>query len=412
MPARKNRLGRRVQMVSQPGREDQPLVANPTKNGGRPSGIAAPLSGRASPPPPVRTPKCHRRKETGTQIDPALGYPPRMKTRQLGRSGLEVPVLCLGTMTFGLQAERTTAEAILDSAVGAGLLFLDTADAYPLGGSLETIGDTESILGDWMRARGNRSRILLATKCFAPTRRGPNAWGLSRQHIIEAVHASLRRLDTDYIDLYQAHGFDPRTPIDETLRAFDDLQRSGKVRYLGCSNYPAWRLAQARSASTQLGFEGYVSVQPRYNLLYREIETELLPLCRDAGLGVLVYNPLAGGMLSGKYRSGEAPREGTRFTLGSAAQRYQARYWHTAQIEAVERLRKEAELRSLELTSIAIAWVLSQPGISSAIIGASRPEQLSASLSAVELELDADLREACDTVWWQLPRTPVQEGYR
>jgi len=323
-----------------------------------------------------------------------------------------VPVLCMGTMTFGLQAERATAEAILDRAAEARLLFLDTADAYPLGGSLDTIGATEQILGDWMRARANRSRVILATKCFAPTRRGPNAWGLSRQHIVEAVDASLRRLGTDYIDLYQAHGFDPRTPIEETLRAFDDLQRSGKVRYLGCSNYPAWRLARAQAAAERLGFEGYVSVQPRYNLLYREIETELLPLCRDAGLGVLVYNPLAGGMLSGKYQSGETPREGTRFTLGSAAQRYQARYWHATQIEAVERLCKEAQARSLDLASVAIAWVLAQPGISSAIIGASRPEQLTASLAATDLELDAELRQACDSVWWQLPRTPVQDGYR
>jgi len=318
----------------------------------------------------------------------------------------------MGTMTFGLQADAKTAEAILDRAADAGLLFLDTADAYPLGGSLETIGRTEEILGAWMRARQNRSRIVLATKCFAPTRRGPNAWGLSRHHIIEAVEASLRRLGTDFIDLYQAHGFDPRTPIEETLRAFEDLQRAGKVRYLGCSNYPAWRLGQAHAAAARLGVEGYVSVQPRYNLLYREIETELLPLCRAEGLGVLVYNPLAGGFLSGKYQRGESPREGTRFTLGSAAQRYQDRYWHTAQFEAVERLRKETERRSLDVVGVALAWVLAQPGISSAIIGASRPDQLEASLRAVDLELDADLQRACDALWWELPRRPVQDGYR
>jgi len=335
-----------------------------------------------------------------------------MKRRRLGRSGLEVPELCLGTMTFGLQTDAHTAQEILDRAAEHGLCFLDTADAYPLGGGLETIGRTEEILGEWLAARKNRTRSLLATKCFAPTRRGPNAWGLSRQHIIESVNASLRRLRTDYIDLYQAHGFDPAVPIEETLRTFEDLVRSGKVRYVGCSNYPAWRLGQARAAAQRLGIEGYVSVQPRYNLLYREIETELLPLCRAEGLGVLVYNPLAGGFLSGKYRRDEPPREGTRFTLGTAAERYQERYWHAAQFEAVELLRKHVDARGLDMVSVAVAWVLAQPGITSAIIGASRPEQLAGSIAATGIELDAELRHACDALWWQLPRRPVQEGYR
>jgi aryl-alcohol dehydrogenase-like predicted oxidoreductase len=316
-------------------------------------------------------------------------------------------------MTFGLQVDREGSFAILDRAFEEGLGFLDTADAYPLGGSLETVGRTEEILGDWMRERGNREGILLATKCFAPTRRGPNAWGLSRQHILDAVDASLRRLRTDRVDLYQAHAFDPVTPIEETLRAFDDLVRAGKVRYVGCSNYPAWRLGRALAAAERLGTPGYVSVQPRYNLLYRDIETELLPLCRAAGLGVLVYNPLAGGFLSGKYRPGEDPRAGTRFTLGSAAQRYQERYWQSAQFEAVERLRRKGvEARGLDLVSVAVAWVLAQEGVTSAIIGASRSEQLTASLAAADLELDADLLAACDEAWWALPRRPVIEGYR
>ena len=153
-----------------------------------------------------------------------------MKQRRLGRSGLEVPVQCLGTMTFGLQTDAESAFSVLDAAVEAGVSFLDTADVYPLGGTLETVGRTEEILGDWMRERGNRSELLLATKCCAPTRRGPNAWGLSRQHILDSVHASLRRLGTDTIDLYQSHAFDPRTPIEESLRAIDDLDRVGKVR--------------------------------------------------------------------------------------------------------------------------------------------------------------------------------------
>jgi aryl-alcohol dehydrogenase-like predicted oxidoreductase len=335
-----------------------------------------------------------------------------MQTRRLGRSGLELPVLCLGTMTFGLQADEPTSQRILDAAVDAGVGFLDTADAYPLGGTLETVGRTEELIGRWLRERGHRTGLVLATKCWAPMRRGPNAWGLSRQHILDSVDASLRRLGTDWIDLYQAHAFDPHTPIEETLRAFDDLVRAGKVRYVGCSNYPAWRLAGALSAAARLGIAGYASLQPRYNLLYREIETELLPLCRAEGLGVLAYNPLAGGFLSGKYRPGEEPRAGTRFTLGSAAQRYQERYWQRAQFEAVARLAKEAEQRGADLVSVAVAWVLAQPGITSAIVGASRPEQLPASLAAADLALDPELREVCDSLWWSLPRRPVEEGYR
>jgi aryl-alcohol dehydrogenase (NADP+) len=335
-----------------------------------------------------------------------------METRRLGRSGLEVPVLCMGTMTFGLQTEAPEACAILDRALEAGVSFLDTADVYPLGGTLETVGRTEEILGEWMRERGNRQKLLLATKCRGAMGPGPNDQGLSRQHIVEAVDASLRRLGTDYIDLYQTHYFDPKTPIDETLRALDDLVRSGRVRYVGCSNYPGWRLSEALAASERLGLERYESVQPRYNLLYREIETELLPLCRSQGLGVLVYNPLAGGFLSGKYRSGESPRDGTRFTLGTAGRMYRWRYWQDAQFEVVEELAKLAEARGHSLVSVAVAWVLAQPAISSAIIGASRPDQLEASCAALEIELDEELREACDAAWWKLPRRPVVEGYR
>ncbi len=315
-------------------------------------------------------------------------------------------------MTFGLQTEEPASFAILDRAVDAGVTFLDSADVYPLGGSLETVGRTEEIIGRWLAERGNRDRILIATKCRGRMGPGPNDEGLSRQHILAAVDASLLRLGTDYIDLYQTHYFDPNTPIEETLRALDDLLRAGKVRYVGCSNYPAWRLAAALSASERLGIARYDSVQPRYNLLYREIESELIPLCRDRGLGVLVYNPLAGGFLSGKYSKGEDPRAGTRFTLGRAGRMYQWRYWQEAQFDAVQELGKAAEQRGLDLVSLAVAWVLAQPGVSSAIIGASRPEQLDASLAAPGLELDDELRELCDSLWWRLPRRPVVDGYR
>jgi aryl-alcohol dehydrogenase-like predicted oxidoreductase len=335
-----------------------------------------------------------------------------VETRKLGRTGLRVPVLCLGTMTFGLQCDRDTSFAILDRALENGLDFLDTADVYPLGGGLDTVGRTEEILGEWMRARESRERILLASKCCGPMGKGANDVGLSRQHIVAAVEASLRRLRTDRIDLYQSHAFDGATPIEETLRAFDDLVRAGKVRYVGCSNYPVWRLAGALRAADRLGVTGYASVQPRYNLLYREIETELLPLCRAEGLGVLVYNPLAGGFLSGKHKAGAEPEAGGRFTLGNAAGIYRHRYWHEVQFRAVERLAKECEARGLALVSVAVAWVLAQAGVTSAIIGASRPEQLAASLAAAELKLDPELAKVCDELWWDLPRRPVIEGYR
>lgn len=335
-----------------------------------------------------------------------------MENRRLGKSGLEVPALCLGTMTFGLQVNEENSRAILDKAYDVGLTFLDTSDAYPLGGTRETIGNTEAILGRWMNDKGNRSRMLIATKCFAPTRGGPNNWGLSRQHIMESIDKSLDRLGTDYVDIYQAHGFDPFTPIEETLRAFEDLVTAGKVRYIGCSNYPAWRLGEALRAADNLGVSGYVSVQPRYNLLYRDIETELLPLCCDRGIGVLVYNPLAGGFLSGKYKPGQDPEEGTRFTLGTAANRYQGRYWHDSQFAAVETLKTIVRDKGLNMVSVSVAWVLAQTGITSAIIGASKPEQLDANIEALNVEFDDELRDACEAAWWSLPRKPVQEGYR
>jgi 1-deoxyxylulose-5-phosphate synthase len=335
-----------------------------------------------------------------------------MNYRSLGRTGLQVPPLCLGTMTFGYQCDEPTSFAILDRAVDGGIDFLDTADVYPLGGTAETVGRTEEIIGRWMRERGNRDRLILATKCAGAMGPGPNDVGLSRYHIIRACEDSLRRLQTDVIDLYQVHSFDPRTPIDETMRALDDLVRAGKVRYIGCSNYPAWRLAQALATSARLGIARYDSLQPRYNLLYREIETELLPLCQSEGLGVIVYNPLAGGFLSGKYRKGDGPQEGTRFMLGTAARRYQQRYWDDAQFDAVDMLRAIAEKRGVSLAALSIAWVMHRPGITSAIVGASSPDQLDAAFEASKLELDRDTIKECEAAWWTLPRRPVLEGYR
>ncbi|MDX1383056.1 MAG: aldo/keto reductase, partial [Thermoanaerobaculia bacterium] len=249
-------------------------------------------------------------------------------------------------------------------------------------------------------------------KCRGKMGKGPNDAGLSRFHIQRAVEASLRRLGTDVIDLYQSHSFDPHTPIEETMAALDDLVRQGKVRYLGCSNYPAWRLSEALATSRRLGLARYQCLQPRYNLLYREIETEVLPLCRSAGVGVIVYNPIAGGLLAGKYRPGQEPLEGTRFKLGRAGELYQRRYWDELQLRAVDELRAAAEERGLLLATVAVAWVLAQRGVTSAIVGASRPAQLEATVRGAEIELDEELAELCDGVWWQLPRREVIEGYR
>jgi aryl-alcohol dehydrogenase-like predicted oxidoreductase len=325
-----------------------------------------------------------------------------MKFRCMGRTGLKVSEICLGTMTFGHQCDQPTSFAILDRAADRGVTFLDTADAYPVPPTPQTAGRTEEILGAWLA--GKRHSFVLASKCRIRVGTGPNDEGLSRLHILRAAEDSLRRLRTDYLDLYQAHALDPDTPRDETLRAFDDLVRSGKVRYLGCSNFPAWEVALALGESARLNLARYDCVQPRYNLLYREIEAELLPLCRDQGLGVIAYNPLAGGFLSGKYRALGEPPAGTRFALGKTGELYRERYWQQAQLEAVEQLRRHFEPQGKSLVSVAVAWVLAQPGLTAAIVGASRPEQLDASLAGAELSLDDQDREVCDLAWYSLPR--------
>jgi aryl-alcohol dehydrogenase-like predicted oxidoreductase len=308
---------------------------------------------------------------------------------RLGRTGLSVSRICLGTMTFGLQVDEDGSRAILDRAAGGGITFLDTADVYPLGGDLSTVGRTEEILGRWLR--GKREQFVVATKCFGPT--GPRPWdaGNSRRHIMDAIEASLRRLQTDFVDLYQVHFDDRGVPLDETLGALDDLVQAGKVRYIGCSNFLAFRLARAIGRSEVLGLARFDSVQPRYNLLFREFERELFPLCLDEGIGVIPYNPIAGGMLSGKHDRGKAPEEGTRFTLGNAGKMYQDRYWHDNVFDTVDELVRIADGAGIPLATLAVAWVLQHPAITSPIVGASKPEQLDATLAAAETKLDPDL---------------------
>ena len=319
-----------------------------------------------------------------------------MEHTRLGRTGLQVSRLCLGTMTFGLQCDEPTSVAILDRAAEGGIDFLDSSDAYPLGGDLSTRGDTEEILGRWLR--GRRDRFIVATKCFAPTGPAPFDGGNSRKHIMSAVEASLRRLQTDYIDLYQLHGYDEQTPIDETLGALDDLVHQGKVRYVGCSNFLTYQLVRAVGRTETLGLARLDSVQPRYNLLFRQIEREMLPYCGEEGIGVIPYNPIAGGLLSGKHARSAPPPEGSRFTLGTAAQNYQDRYWHDREFDTVEVLGDLAGQAGVSLVTLAVAWVLANPAVTAPIIGASSPGQLADSLAAAEYTLDFELKSQLDKV--------------
>ena len=319
-----------------------------------------------------------------------------MQHVRLGRTGLTVSRLCLGTMTFGLQCDEPTSVAILDRAAAGGITFLDTSDVYPLGGGLDTVGRTEEILGRWLA--GRRHEFIVATKCNGAM--SARRWdrGLSRKHILDAIEGSLRRLRTDYVDLYQCHAPDDETPIDETLRAFDDLVRAGKVRYIGTSNFVTWKIARAIGRSEVLGVARFDSAQPRYNLLFRQIERDLLPMCREEGVGVIPYNPLAGGLLSGKHRKDGGPTAGTRFTLGNAARRYQDRYWHDREFATVESLRPLAAEAGLSLARMAVGWVLAHPAVTAPIIGASRPEQLDDVLPVSEKGVDAELKERLDAL--------------
>jgi aryl-alcohol dehydrogenase-like predicted oxidoreductase len=318
-----------------------------------------------------------------------------MQHVKFGRTGLRVSKLCLGTMTFGLQCDEAQSHAILNAAAEGGIDFLDTADVYPLGGDKTTVGRTEEVVGGWLK--GRRQDFVVATKCVGQM--GPKPWdqGMSRKHILDAVDASLRRLGTDYIDLYQLHSYDPLTPIDEALEALDAIVRSGKARYIGVSNWPAYKIARALGRSEVKGLARIDSVQPRYNLLFRTFERDLLPLCADEDIAVIPYNPLAGGLLTGKHNRTAPPPEGGRFTLGRSGPMYQTRYWHEQEFNTIEALRGLAAEAGMSMATLAVAWVLANPAITSPIIGASRPEQLADSLAAAEAGvLSPDLKAKLD----------------
>ena len=323
-----------------------------------------------------------------------------MNYRHLGRTGLKVSELCMGTMNFGWTTPEENAGPIFDAFVEAGGNFIDTADIYSSWARGNPGGVAESCLGRWLKKRsGLREKIVIATKVRGRMGDGPNAEGLSRKHIFDAAEASLRRLQTDTIDLYQTHWYDENTPIEETLRALDDLVRQGKVRYLGCSNYPAWRLMQALWTSDRLGLARFDSLQPHYNLVHRaEFERELRDACRTYGIGVIPYSPLAGGFLTGKYRRDEPPPAGSR---GLDSGRIKG-YMTEANFTLLDRMREIGQARGRPVAQIALAWMLADPLITSAIIGANTVEQWNEIAGAVDWTLgDEELKELNERTRWQ-----------
>jgi len=313
-----------------------------------------------------------------------------MLYRNLGRTGMKVSAFCLGTNTFGRTTDQAQSDAVLDAFFEQGGNFVDTSDSY-------SRGQSETILGNWIKARGNRADVIVATKVCSPMGDGPNDRGLSRLHIMAGVEASLRRLQTDYIDLYQAHRDDPDTPLDETLRAFDDLVRQGKVRYVACSNYRSWRLMEALWTSDKRGFERFECLQPKYNLMFRdEYERELEPLCREQQVGVITYSSLGSGFFSGKYRPGQ-PLPATARAGGVERQYFNDRGWRI--LEAVDAV---AKANNATTAQVALAWIVQRPGITAPIASATTPEQLKELLGCLDLSLDAESMTRLDTAsTWQ-----------
>jgi len=342
-----------------------------------------------------------------------------MQYKRLGRTGLKVSELCLGTMIFGSQVDGAEATNIIKAALDAGVNFFDTADQYVQGRSEEIVGQA---------LKGERRSVVLATKVANRMGPGPNDVGLSRRHIMQAIEDSLRRLDTDYVDLYYAHLPDYDTPIEETLRAMDDLVRQGKVRYIACSNFRAWQLCKALWVSDSHNLARFDCVESPYNLLTRDLEYELLPLCASEGVGLCIYNPLAGGLLTGKYNLDKTPAKDTRFGLqyvtqqkteeqaygakvanvyrASIGQIYRQRYWSAANFEAIDRLKQIAKEHGRSLVQFALAWTLNNETVPSAICGATSLKQLEENVGATEIKLSEEELNACDTVWHQL-RPPV-----
>ena len=323
-----------------------------------------------------------------------------MEYRPLGRSGLKVSEIAYGNwITHGSQVEEDAAHACTQAALDCGITTFDTADVYA--GTR-----AEQVLGRALHGV-RRESIEIFTKVYWPTGPGPNDRGLSRKHIMESAHASLRRLQTDYLDLYQAHRYDHETPLEETLRAFDDLVRQGKVLYAGVSEWRAEEIAEAVKTAGELGLDRVVSNQPQYNMLWRVIESEVIPLCQEAGIGQIVWSPIAQGVLTGKYLPGDQRPAGSRATEPGAAGDMED-YLTDRILDRVARLRPVAAEAGLSLAQLAVAWVLQNPAVSAAIIGASRPEQVRENVRASGVRLDpALLRQIDDILGPEIMRDPA-----
>ncbi len=323
-----------------------------------------------------------------------------MEQRSFGRSGVKVSPLCLGTMQFGWTADEKASFEVLDAAYDAGINFIDTADIYSRWIDGNPGGVAERIIGKWLRKNPEkRTQIILATKVRGRMGEGPNDEGLSRKHIFSAVEQSLKRLGTDYIDLYQVHWPDESTPIEETLRALDDLIRDGRVLYIGCSNYPAWRLMESLWTSDRCRLTSFISLQPHYNLVHRdEFERELEDICLNFGIGVIPYSPLAGGFLTGKYVGDQAPPEGSR---GAMSDRIQAYLIDPHSLSTLEIVKQIALERKKSPSQVALRWLISRPAVVSAIIGPRDLEQLEDNLGCLSVELaDEDMQRLDEGSAW------------
>ncbi len=312
-----------------------------------------------------------------------------MKTRQLGRTGVKVSELCLGCMMFGGKTAPDDSYPIIDRAIDGGINFIDTANVY-------SRGESEKVTGEALKRNGKRSSIVLATKVHGRMADDdPNAAGNSRRHIIEQCEASLKRLQTDYIDLYQIHRPEPEIPIDETLRALDDLIRAGKIRYIGTSTYAAWQSVEALWAAEKLGLNRFVTEQPPYNILDRRIERGLLPMAMHYGYGIIPWSPLAGGLLTGKYKRGKKAPAGSRF---ENADPRLAKRFNEGVYDVTESLEGLASEKGVTMSQFALGWVLGQAGVTSPIIGPRTAEQLEDNLKATEVEITADDRAKIDEI--------------
>ena len=321
-----------------------------------------------------------------------------MQYRYLGNSGLLVSRVCLGTMTFGMQGwgcDQREATEITKAFLEAGGNFIDTADMYSAGESERMVG--HAIAGH------NRDDLVLATKCWFRMGESANAKGLSRKHIVEAVQASLRRLNTDFIDLLQVHGPDPFTPMEETMKALDDLVRAGTVRYVGCSNYYAWQITKANGIAARLDYERFISGQHMYNLLRRDVEREILPACVDQGMGMLCWSPLAGGLLCGKYDQAKGPDKESRVGLRSAIDL--PRYWRDESFRVIDAVVAVASEVEKTPAQVALAWLLHDPRVTSVIAGARTRSQIEDSLVAGTWNLSDELHQRISDV------DPFAHGY-